>query len=552
MKNLPIGIEDFAVACNYYYVDKTLIIKDILDYLIGKSVLFTKPRRFGKSLTLSMIDYYFNIKERGNTYFNDKKIFQAGKKYVDAANIYPVIHINMKNLPDESPALMLDGVRGLVVECYRAFPELGDSPFLREAERKEYADLANGFNKDPWSYITAVETLSHWLYRHYQKKVVILVDEYDTPIQNAFDNGYYDEVIGYFRKFYSSFLKANKDLFFSVLTGVLEIAKESIFSDLNNLTVFPITEKDLSQYFGFTREEVQEMLDHFSLSIPVERIQEWYGGYGPLRMLNPWSVLNFVDKEVLAPYWVNTGSNNAIRAFVSQNPGLIEKLNFAIDNPEDSFFFQGAVSYRDIRADFHTFLSFLVQAGYLSASHDGEKWKAFVPNLEISSAIQREIVDRNLNNESILLAHRLKTAIEKGEADEIADLITKYVLSSFSYYDLTKEKDYQILVTGILAVLFSTHIVKSEVINRFGRCDILISPKKDKRFGAVIELKKYKGVLSEERKKQYAKNALLQIESRQYYQELQLREIERIGLYSFVFDDRGSHIEYSLVKKSEI
>ena len=541
MFTLPIGINDFAHANETYYVDKTLIIKDILDSYTGKSILITRPRRFGKTLTLSMIDYFFNINKDSKKLFSDKLIYKEANRYKEQINKYPVIHINMKDLSADSPSSLINQTIDLISKTYREFVYLLDDPNILEIEKKEFLDISNKKNNDIYFYTTAIKNLSLLLEKHHKEKVIILIDEYDTPLDISYQKNYYDDVVLFFKKLYSSSIKDNQSLYFSILNGVLEVAKESIFSDLNNLNVLSVLNKNLSEYFGFTMDEVKKLLLDFKFDIDIEEVKKWYGGYGikNVELFNPWSVLNLINNEMFGQYWMNTGSNNTLLSLINQIPNSINTLNEVINNKNITFKINNSITYKDVQNDFPTLLSYLIQTGYLQAKQVDMYGNYYVtlPNEELVYTFEREIISRGINTNQYNVALALKSAILGSKIDEISSILKEYVLNSFSYYDLKTEKEYQTMFVGILAVLFGDYIVKSEVNTSNGRCDIMLLPKNNKNIGLIIELKKYKGRISEQRSIKYANDALNQIETKLYYQELEKHKIKNILLYALVFDD---------------
>ena len=550
MRNMPIGIDDFELANNQYYVDKTLIIKDIIDSCIGKSLLITKPRRFGKSLTLSMIDYFFTNKGDYKYLFDDKLILK-NDKYLSYINQNPVIHLNMKNLSSSNYNTLIEQTIDLISNEFRKFIELKDSDKLINIERKEFIEIVDKKINNPLMYIDSIKVLAKLLYIDYGKKAVILIDEYDTPLEGAFQKGFYDKAIEFYKKFYSSALKTNEYLLFSITTGVLEIAKESIFSDLNNLNVFSVLDDDLIEYFGFTENEVIKMLKDFNINVAIEEVKKWYGGYGnnKIDIYNPWSILNFISKEKFLPYWVNTGSNNTIISLIQNIPNSIENLNEYINNKNKILKINNSISYKDVKEDFDTLISYLTQTGYLTALSCDLYGNYFVkiPNKEIEDVFEKEIIARGLNKEHFDLAKEFRDSLLNADNNKTSEILKKYVLESYSYYDLKVEKDYQNMLTGILAVLFSDYVVKSEIDNKRGRCDIMISPKMKNDFGIIIEVKKYKNNLAEKRISEYCINALKQIKEKEYHNKLIARNTKKIILYSIVFDDKKNMIESEII-----
>ena len=551
MKPLPIGIEDYLTACGSYYVDKTLIIKDIIDQYIGKSILITRPRRFGKSLMLSMIDYFFNIKQKCFDAFKDKLIYSAGQKYMDKLNAYPVIHLNMKNITADSYNALTFQAIDLISNIYRQFPELINSTALFDIEKEEYLQIVNKRLEDPALYITSILNLSNLLSKHYNQKVIILIDEYDAPLDAAFQKGFYDSAINFFKEFYSSTLKANQYALFSIVSGVLQLSKESIFSGLNNLFVSSVVNQNFKSFFGFTANEVQAIIDYYHLNTTIDELRKWYGGYGTkdLELFNPWSILYYAEERRLSPYWVNTGSTATIEKQITSTPDGIEKLNAFLNDEAKFFNFNNAISYRDLKPNYEVLFSLLVQTGFLVASYDNctNKYNLELPNEEIRTVFEREIISRNTTEDFLSLASSLRMALLQGADEEFSNLLQNYIISSYSYLDLTKEKDYQVMIVGLLSVLFDKYVVKSEVNSKRGRCDIMISPKKQNDIGIIIELKKYKNILNATRLKNYAQNAIDQIKLNSYYDELKLRHCSRILLYGFAFDDKNLQIKHETI-----
>lgn len=551
MKNISIGIENYLQVSRTYYVDKSLFIKTIIDFFIEKSILITRPRRFGKSLMLSMIDYFFTNKGDYLEYFRNKNIFSCGEDYISHMNKYPVIHINMKNVSRISKEELFKDVIDLISDVYAGFSELKTSDKLLDVEKKDYIYILNKKSNSIYDYTTSILNLSKYLYKHYNEKIIILLDEYDTPIEYAYQNGYYDDVVPFFRQFYSSFLKANNYLFFSILTGVLEIAKESLFSDLNNLNVYSTIDKDLIEYFGFTKSEVLELLSFFNVKTNIDDIEKWYGGYetSEIEIYNPWSVLNYVNKERFETFWANTGSNETIARLVNNIDESKYVLNEFINNKNKLFTFSNSISYKDIRNNNATLFSYLVQAGYLVAKYSGidNLFLLSIPNKEIDETLKKEVIARNLDEDYLNLGVNLKNAIMLGNVEYITNSLNSYVLKSFSYFDLNREKEYQVMMVGILAVLFNDYIVKSEVINKNGRCDIMLVPKSTKNIGIIIEIKKNKGVLSSSNLLASSKTAINQIKKQEYYNELSLLNIDKILLYGIAFDDKKSNLSLEII-----
>ncbi len=545
IKNIPLGVENFIEACQSYYVDKTLIIKDIIDNCLGRPLLITRPRRFGKSLMISMLESFFTNKSDNSKFFNDKKIYND-KNSMNYLNKYPVIHINMKDISAPDYESMLKMTFELISSIYRSFSEILEVNDLFKVEKEKYLNIANNEYNESIYYIESIKFLSLLLFKKYNKKVVILIDEYDTPLENAFQNGFYEEAIDFYKRFYSATLKANDNVLFSFTTGVLQISKESIFSELNNLNVYSNVDNAFVEYFGFTENEVVELMEKYDVKYDLNKLRDYYSGYGNNRIniYNPWSILNYIESEVYESYWTNTGSNITISNLVSSIPNSLEFLNEFVNNKALSFKFNNSISYKDVKNNYETLFSYLVQSGYLVARRidDTNLYNLFIPNLEIFEVFEREIISRNIDKNILSIAASLRSSLINGNTNDISKILSDYIVSSFSYFDLNEEKDFQNVITGILAVLFNDYIVKSEVNNTRGRCDIMLFPKDKKNVGIIIELKYYKGRIGKKRLEQYSNKALLQIEENKYYVELEKYGCNRILLYSFIFDNNDNYI----------
>ena len=545
MKNVPLGVENFVEANELYYVDKTRILKDIIDSGLGKTMLFTRPRRFGKSLALSMMECFFTDKTDYRPLFEGKEIFRCGEEYRSYAHAYPVIRVNMKDVSAPNHEAMLSQAFDVISSLFRERGYLLQDDGLFPYEVKKFKALANRESKDPFAYTDALKFLCELLHRKSGKKVIVLVDEYDTPLENAFQHGFYDTAIEFFKRLYSTTLKANDHILFAVVTGVLQISKESIFSELNNLNVFNFMRKDFLPYFGFTLEEVRALCQRFGVPCDEAMVRRYYGGYGDedIEICNPWSVLSFIDAERYGPYWVNTGSNQTIHRLLLENPENLETLNQILTRDGATFLYTPTISYGDVNGDANSLFSYLVQSGYLVATPPSPNGESFlkIPNEEIRLAFQNEIIARSGRPGALSLALSFKSALTKGDDQVISDYLRDYVLESFSYYDLVSEKEYQAMLLALFAVLFGEYVVKSEVNNRHDRCDIMLLPKDKNLAGVVIELKSYRGRIGEKRLREKAEKALAQIKERDYCSELRRYGCKKNLIYAFCFE-KGNHV----------
>ena len=368
-KALPIGISDYVRAqSEYYYVDKTLLIKDFLDQKPLVS-LFTRPRRFGKTLNMDMIRVFFEVsKEDTSKYFVDKAIWNCGEKYRSHQGKYPVIFLTFKDVKFDSWAATLDKIGSLLqIEFGRHMEILADDK-LAEYEKDYFNRILNG-KANEVELSSAMENLSRMLTRYYGKAPVIIIDEYDTPIQEGYAKDFYDEIIGFMRNFFSGAFKDNKNLSYGFLTGILRIAQESIFSGLNNLTVNSVMDEDYDQYFGFTESEVDKMLDYYGVSNKKEELKDWYDGYlfGNEEIYNPWSVINYIAKGCTPQaYWVNTGKNEILEDVLrTATDDITQKLYSLLQGESVIARIDQNVVYRLLSEDPANIYSLLLVAGYL-------------------------------------------------------------------------------------------------------------------------------------------------------------------------------------------
>lgn len=543
-KQLPIGIENFEEAQSYYYVDKTLLIREITETMMGKSILVTRPRRFGKSLMASMLEYFFSVQKDSKALFQDKKIAACENAMVHL-NKYPVIRLDMKSVKGATAKEIINRCKDIIAELYHRFDFLLADSKMSGAEKRYYLNVTNLNLPSSNDYQDSIRKLSYLLAKHYNHKVVIIIDEYDTPIESSYESKCFDACMPFFKELYSNAVKGNENLSFAFLTGVLEISKESLFSGLNNLNVYSVIDHRFSSYFGFTEEETKQLLEEYGLSSSYDEVSKWYGGYefGNNVLFNPWSTLNFIERSQTRSYWINTGSNNLLQELM--NGHVKEEFVELVNNASKPIEFNNAVSYRDFEYDENAIYSYLVQSGYLTAKYveAPRSYLIKIPNQEIYEVFKNDIIARGFNKTLLGTATRLRRAIETQDEKTISSLLEEYVLSSFSYFDLTNEKNYQVMLTGILAVLFDTYVVKSEVIGRKGRCDIMISPKEKGSIGIIFEVKCHNGEsqLSRAKLRESAKSAIRQIERQRYYAELQRRECSKILLYGIAFDIHGSH-----------
>lgn len=400
-KALPIGISDYIRAqSEYYYVDKTLLIKEFLDKKPLVS-LFTRPRRFGKTLNMDMLRVFFEIsKEDTSVYFKDKAIWQCGREYTKHQGQYPVIFLTFKDVKFDSWEATIDKIRGLLQVEFGRHLELKESDKLAEYEIEYFSKILEA-KANEVELTSSLENLSRMLFKHYGKAPIIIIDEYDTPIQEGYAEDFYDEIIRFMRNFFSGAFKDNKNLSYGFLTGILRIAQESIFSGLNNLTVNSVMDEDYDRFFGFTYPEVHQMMKYYGVSDKDEELKDWYNGYrfGNTEIYNPWSVINYISKGCIPQaYWVNTGKNEILEDVLkSATDDVAEKLYALLQGERVIARIDQNVVYRSLSEDPANIYSLLLVAGYLKAltkelQGDGSYLcEVSIPNREIAAVYKNEI-----------------------------------------------------------------------------------------------------------------------------------------------------------------
>ena len=500
-KPLPIGISDYVRAqSDYYYVDKTMLIKEFLDQKPLVS-LFTRPRRFGKTLNMDMLRVYFEMTDEDTSkYFEDKNIWKCGKDYRLHQGKYPVIFLTFKDVKFDSWQATIEKIKSLLQEEYGRHQELLSSLKISDYE-KEYFNKVLSATENEVELSFSLEKLSKMLASHYDKAPIIIIDEYDTPIQEGYSKEFYDEIIGFMRNFFSGAFKDNKNLSYGFLTGILRIAQESIFSGLNNLTVNSVMDEAYDRYFGFTNEEVSEMLDYYGVTEKESELQEWYDGYlfGNEEIYNPWSVINYISKGcVPQAYWVNTGKNEILEDVLKvADEDITEKLYSLIRGDKVLARIDQNVVYRSLTDDPTNIYSLLLVAGYLKTTikelqADGSYLcQVSIPNKEIASVYKSEI-----------LAHLMKIgAVSRTTADKIAEslflndyvklekAISEYMDKTISFYDTASESFYHDMILGLISMMDNQYKIKSNRESGKGRFDIGLIPRDDKYPGMIMELK---------------------------------------------------------------
>ena len=482
-KPLPIGVSDFkAATTGYYYVDKTLLIRDFLDTKPMVS-LFTRPRRFGKTLNMDMLRVFFEkTAEDTSVYFKDKQIWQYGDFYTRHQGQYPVVFLTFKDVKCLTWEETFQKIRILISLEFMRHNELENSSVLTTYEKEQYHRLASD-NATEVDCQMGLQLLSLLLHKHYGKECIIIIDEYDTPIQQGHNCNFYSEIVNFMRNFFSGGLKDNSHLAFGFLTGILRVAKESIFSGMNNLKINSILDESYSEYFGFTKEEVKDILSYYEREEKYQEICDWYDGYrfGSTEIFNPWSVINYIsDKCFPKAFWQSTGSNEIIGEIISTaTPETTEDLYKLLCGEKITTFIDTSVIYPEIQNNPYSVYSFLLIAGYLKVAsvypqNDGNfMCDVAIPNKEIAFVYEKEVLNRtNQNNISISISQ----AIFSGDTKKLQVLLEDFMLKSIPSMDGVNEGFYHGMMLGLCAVLGNRYRVHSNRESGLGRFDIQLMP----------------------------------------------------------------------------
>lgn len=540
---LPIGVSDYRLASTeYYYVDKTMMIKDFLDERPIVS-LFTRPRRFGKTLNMDMLRTFFEKTEQNTSvYFHDKKIWKCGAKYQNYQGKYPVIFITFKDVKFNTWAETLESVKDIFSKEARRHPELRDSDKCDSYDLKSFNALLSG-DVTEVELSNALLNLSQMLHKHHGIAPIIIIDEYDTPIQQGYSCGFYDQVILFMRNLFSGGLKDNKHLSYGFLTGILRVAKESIFSGLNNLKINSILDEKYSDYFGFTPEEVKEMADYYGAGDQYAEICEWYDGYrfGNSDIFNPWSVINYFSNNCKPKaFWQATGSNDIIGEILENaDDEIYKRLHLLVQGQSILTYIDTDVIYPQIRNNPSSIYSFLLVAGYLKIvrseiSFGGDfMCEVALPNKEIAFVYNKEILQKLTTIIPQSLAIPIQEAIYSGDSEKLKGLLEKLLLQSASCYDTVGENFYHGFMLGLCALL-SGYYTTSNRESGNGRYDIQLFPKNNRLPGVIIELKAGKDC-SDRALIVLSKAALQQIIDKNYSAELKEKGIPVIYQYGVAF-----------------
>ena len=549
--SLPIGVADYRLASTeYYYIDKTLMIKEFLDERPMVS-LFTRPRRFGKTLNMDMLRTFFEkTAEDTSVYFRDKAIWQCGERYRSYQGKYPVIFLTFKDVKFTTWQETFQSIRELIAkEAYR-HTELKDSDRCDAFDKKAFLRLQQG-NADETELANALADLSLALHKHYGIAPIIIIDEYDIPIQQGYMQGFYDKVILFMRNLFSGGLKDNKHLSYGFLTGILRVAKESIFSGLNNLVINSVLDNKYSEYFGFTASEVQQMAAYYGVADKYAELCAWYDGYrfGRTEIFNPWSVINYFNNgcEPRA-FWQTTGSNDIIGEIIGvADAEIYERLTSLVNGKSFVTYIDTSVIYPQIKSNPSSIYSFLLVAGYLKVlktvpAFSGDfMCEVALPNKEIAYVYNKEILQKLDKLIPMAAAISMQEALYSADSQKLKAVMQSLLANSVSSFDTAGENFYHGFMLGLCALLSNAYVTSNREAGD-GRYDIQLMPKNAVLPGILIELKAEKHADAEQLKK-LATVALKQINDKNYAADMQNHGVKTIYKYGVAFSGKKVEIE---------
>lgn len=551
-KPLPIGVEDFKrlVDNGYYFVDKTLMIKELLENKETVN-LFTRPRRFGKTLNMSMLQRFFEATEKSNAYLFDGLKIAAYPEYMAYQGQYPVISVSLKSMKQASYTNAFYMYKNLIAKEYEKHKIILESNQILDSEKEVFQNIMEQ-RADQNVYLNSIRTLSDILAKYYKKNVIIFIDEYDVPLENAYHEGFYDDMTNLIRSCFESALKTNPSLEFAVLTGCLRVSRESIFTGLNNLKTYSITKNKFSQYFGFTQEEMQEILQNFSLEQYAETIAKWYDGYrfGLTEIYNPWSVLNCIDSylqnDMVAcePYWSNTSSNRIVKRLIEESNERTKSMVEELINgtPIHTQIFED-VTYGTIDVNQDYIWSFLLFTGYLkiiSCETVGDEtyYDMVIPNVEIKSIYKNTIRSWFIDHVNRDSRTDILESVIHADAEKLEDLLCTWLTNTISCFD-EQENYYHGFVTGLVSG-FSGYMVVSNRESGNGRFDLVVKQRSRWHHAAILE---FKVVEKYNQMTKACEDALRQIEEKDYEASLRDEQYENIAKLGICFCQKRCRVK---------
>ena len=545
-KGLAIGNSNFKeiIIRNGYYIDKTKFIEEILEDL-SEVKLFTRPRRFGKTLNLSMLKYFFDIENAEE----NKKLFDnlyiSKSEYMKYQGQNPVIFISMRNAEAESWEDSFSNIKNLISDLYDKFEYISKN--FKKRDLVEFEKI--WIKKEEADWEGSIKNLSRYLYEYYGKKVIILIDEYDTPMTSAWNEGYYEKSRRFFKSFYSNALKDNEYLEFSVVTGILRVAKEGIFSGLNNLKTYTVLNNKYAESFGLIETEVKNALEYYGLDKNIEEVRKWYNGYkfGNIQIYNPWSIINYLDEKEINVYWINTSDNRLIHSAIeNSNKELFDELKDLFNNGTTEQTVMASSNIDNLK-DPEEVWQLLLFGGYLTVEEKVamNEYTLKLPNYEIKTFFKDMFV-QNLGGSS-RFREMIKT-FKNLDIERFEKLLNEIFLVSMSYHDTSKiEKPYHTLILGMMLYLDSEYIVLSNNETGYGRNDLALEPINKNNVGYIFEFKIAKTVEELEEK---AEEALSQIEDKKYPVLLRKKGIKEIVYMGMAVYGKKVKVKCKIVKNS--
>lgn len=547
MRPIAIGVSDFRniIANNCFYVDKTKFIEELVNDMTAVH-LITRPRRFGKTLNLSMLKYFYDIE--GNT--ENRKLFDglyiSNSLAMSEQGKYPVIFLSFKDVKADSSLEMMENIAILMKNLYDKFEYIREK--LNQSNLMEFDEI--WLKKDNANLRGALLNLCSYLKEYYNQDVILLIDEYDTPMVSAYEHGYYDEIKMFFTTLYGSALKENPALKKAVLTGIMRISKENIFSGLNNVKVNSILEEDFAEYFGITEKEVEESLIEYGLEERLPEVQKWYNGYifGGVRVYNPFSITNFLDRKKIMPYWVNTSSNTLINKVLKEaSSSIFEELSKLFQRETINKTIDVYSNFNELK-NTEQIWYLLTNAGYLTPVEeiDFGKYSIRIPNEEVHYFFERDFIRNFLG--SVDNFDRTLSYLLEGDFDNFTYELENIMLNSVSCFDFnsnSKESHYHVFILGMLLGLRRRYYIHSNREGGRGRYDLVVEPMDKRKNGLVIEFKVAK---EKEELEKASEEALAQIEEKRYYEGLRDRGVEKIILVGISFYQRDFKLQGKIIK----
>ena len=548
-KRLPIGTSDFKNLreSDFYYIDKSRFIIDIVE-ANAEVLLLPRPRRFGKTLNLSMLRYFFEKSDEDRLgLFKDLAVYNDDN-FIIHHQKYPVIYLTFKDVKEPNWSSCMSSLKAAIYEEYARHRYLLESDIFYPDEKNYMQEILDGTLEET-DYQRSLLKLSRFLYAYYEEQIVILIDEYDTPLHAGYASGYYDEIINFMRNLLSGGFKDNRYLYKGVITGILQVAKESIFSGLNNLVVYTLLDEEFSTTFGFTEDEVLSLLKDYQIHDKKNEVSYWYNGYcfGGEVLYNPWSLLNYISgkSRKFRPYWVNTGNNELINSLITRDGHeLKEEIGILLENGVITKPLYDTIVMRDLEKRDDLIWSFLLFSGYLKYIGEPIRKNYYhmkIPNEEIK-LIYEELIERwfaeKIESNQI---HEMMNSIETGDMILFEKLLRNVVIQVMSYHDFAgePEKVYHALVLGMLVWLSGKYEIKSNRESGYGRYDIMLKPKDTSKQGIIFEFKKVDEITKITPEKTL-ENALKQIDEKHYALDLETAGIKDIMKVAIAF--RGKEL----------